>query len=55
MGIDIRKIREEIETLKTKLHTTEINENLLNQNLLAIRARMLDAMERYGAAKNEEI
>ena len=43
MGIDIRKMHEEIESLKSQLYTAQLNEKAVEKDLYELRDRMFAA------------
>lgn len=53
-GIDISKMHEEIESLKTKCHAAVVNEQAVLQDLFKVRDRMMALAKRYDDRKAEE-
>lgn len=54
-GIDITRMHEEIESLKTKSYGHQVKEKLLQANLFKIRDQMLQIHDKYVQSKKQEI
>ena len=54
-GVDIAKIREELEGFKTKLYKSQIDERATLAQLYEVRDKMLDIAQKYDKYKQTEI